>query len=118
MCEDKKKNLKKCCLCENTQRNKIHFLISFLQMERKILMKLFFPLSHLKKPEFKKKILFLVKNISKIFFFSLSFTHKEYNGKILHITLIQTPKNNSFKLFSHMNITSPELHIFVEKHFF
>lgn len=78
----------------------------------------FFPLSHLKKPEFKKKILFLVKNISKIFFFSLSFTHKEYNGKILHITLIQTPKNNSFKLFSHMNITSPELHIFVEKNFF
>lgn len=73
MCEDKKKNLKKCCLCENTQRNKIHFLISFLQMERKILMKLFFPLSHLKKPEFKKKILFLVKNISKIFYFFAQF---------------------------------------------
>lgn len=78
----------------------------------------FFPLSHLKKPEFKKKILFLVKNISKIFFFSLSFTHKEDNGKVLHIALIHTPKKNSFKLFSHMNITSPELHIFVEIFFF
>lgn len=52
------------------------------------------------------------------YFFSLSFTHKEDNGKVLHIALIHTPKKNSFKLFSHMNITSPELHIFVEIFFF
>lgn len=74
MCEDKKNIFFKCCLCENTQRKKINFLISFLQMERKILMKLFFPLSHLKKPELKKKKLFLVKNISKIFFFAQFYT--------------------------------------------
>lgn len=70
----RKKFKKKFCLCKSTQRKKIHFLISFLQMERKILMKLFFPLSHLKKPELKKKKLFLVKNISKIFFFAQFYT--------------------------------------------